>query len=298
MWDYLSLSALDAVVRAGSFQAAARELHLTQSAVSQRIKSLEEQVGARLLDRTQPPTPTSLGELLVRHVRQVQRLEESLHLSLNEDLNSNFVTLTLGVNSDSLATWFFEAMGPLLKQQGILLDLIIENEGVTFSRLQRGEVVGCISTRAKRLAGCEVEKIGVMQYRLASTPEFAKQYFPDGVTAENVKKTPAVIFDLNDKLHDLFLLRFLRIRESEYPLHRINTSHGFLEVIRQGLAYGMAPVLQAQKAFDSGALVDLAPGKVWKQELYWHHQRREDEALRKLSKGFVSNARKILRKEG
>ncbi|MEI8171784.1 MAG: LysR family transcriptional regulator, partial [Rhodoferax sp.] len=45
MLDYASLSALTAVVREGSFERAARALHVTPSAVSQRIRLLEERIG-------------------------------------------------------------------------------------------------------------------------------------------------------------------------------------------------------------------------------------------------------------
>ena len=60
------LSALAAVVHEGSFDAAAQRLHVTPSAVSQRIKALEQQVGRVLVLRTRPCRPTDDGEVLVR----------------------------------------------------------------------------------------------------------------------------------------------------------------------------------------------------------------------------------------
>src|SRR3954454_13371832 len=64
------LAALEAVGRARSFGAAARELGYTQSAVSQQIAHLERQVGQRLVDRPGGPRPVDLtdaGRLLLRH---------------------------------------------------------------------------------------------------------------------------------------------------------------------------------------------------------------------------------------
>ncbi|MFT7773782.1 LysR family transcriptional regulator [Roseateles sp.] len=56
------LRAFDAVVRHGSISEAARALNLTQPAITRRIQSLEEALGAQLLDRsTKPPRPSVLG---------------------------------------------------------------------------------------------------------------------------------------------------------------------------------------------------------------------------------------------
>jgi LysR family transcriptional regulator (chromosome initiation inhibitor) len=72
--DYPSLSAVAAVVREGSFERAARVLNVTSSAVSQRIKQLEERLGGVLIIRGQPCTANEMGRLICRHVEQVVML--------------------------------------------------------------------------------------------------------------------------------------------------------------------------------------------------------------------------------
>ena len=295
MWDYSALESFEAIVRTGSFQSAARELHVTQSAISQRLHNLEEQVGAPLVIRGQPLRTTRIGSVILDHVRKTQRLEESLALSLQSEQSESFVRLTLGVNGDSLATWFFEAIAPLLKEELLLLDLIIENEGITFARLQKGEVLGCISSRSKKLSGCEVEKLGSLVYRCASTPEFKQKYFPRGLQADALRSAPAVRYDDQDSMHSDFFRKYFDLHSFDFPFHSVATSPGFLDTIRHGIAYGMAPTIQAEKDFDSGALVNLAPRFTWKQDLYWHHQRREDPAFKRLSRQFVINSRRLLR---
>ena len=66
MLDYAGLEALSAVVREGSFERAAHKLHITPSAVSQRIKLLEERVGQALVLRGQPTLLTSPAGYLLR----------------------------------------------------------------------------------------------------------------------------------------------------------------------------------------------------------------------------------------
>jgi DNA-binding transcriptional LysR family regulator len=59
------LSVFEAVLRTGGVRAAAQELNVTQPAISQALKQLEEHVGARLLDRrTRPAARTQAGEIL------------------------------------------------------------------------------------------------------------------------------------------------------------------------------------------------------------------------------------------
>src|SRR4051794_34409011 len=109
-FDYALLSALAAVVREGSFERAARALHVTPSAVSQRMKLLEERVGNLLVARGQPCPAPPAGAVLCRHVEQVSLLEHELGEQLPE--LAPFVgasaapTLRIAVNADSVATWF------------------------------------------------------------------------------------------------------------------------------------------------------------------------------------------------
>jgi LysR family transcriptional regulator (chromosome initiation inhibitor) len=76
MLDYAALSALAAVIREGSFERAARALNVTPSAISQRIRLLEERVGCALRD--QPCRATETGRRLCQHVDRVRLLEQEL----------------------------------------------------------------------------------------------------------------------------------------------------------------------------------------------------------------------------
>lgn len=68
--DYRTLQALDAVIRERGFERAAQKLCITQSAVSQRIKQLENLFSQPLLVRTIPPRPTEQGQKLLALLHQ------------------------------------------------------------------------------------------------------------------------------------------------------------------------------------------------------------------------------------
>ena len=130
MLDYSSLSAVAAVVREGSFERAARALNVTPSAVSQRIKQLEERLGGVLIVRGQPCTATAMGRSICRHVEQVGMLEQELRGTLPRltgDAEER-ITLRVAVNADSLGTWFLGAMSAFLDADQVLLDVAIDDQ--------------------------------------------------------------------------------------------------------------------------------------------------------------------------
>ncbi len=88
---------------------------LTQSAVSQRVRQLEEQAGQILLTRSVPPAVTDAGKWFLAHYLQVRHLEEDLANRTAFGRDPKPVTLSVGVNADSLATWFPKAVAPCWK---------------------------------------------------------------------------------------------------------------------------------------------------------------------------------------
>lgn len=186
--DYRTLQALDAVIRERGFERAAQKLCITQSAVSQRIKQLENMFGQPLLVRTVPPRPTEQGQKLLALLRQVELLEEEW--LGDEQTGSTPLLLSLAVNADSLATWLLPALAPVLADSPIRLNLQVEDETRTQERLRRGEVVGAVSIQHQALPSCLVDKLGALDYLFVASKPFAERYFPNGVTRSSLLKRP------------------------------------------------------------------------------------------------------------
>ena len=105
MLDYALLSALAAVVRTGSFERAAQQLHVTASAVSQRVKLLEERMGVVLVARGSPCTATLAGLRLCQHAEQVALFTAKVEA----------LTVTVGqITGDAGALAVAGLMSPLL----------------------------------------------------------------------------------------------------------------------------------------------------------------------------------------
>ena len=272
------------VVLEQGFEKAAQKLYISQSAVSQRVKLLEEQTGRVLLVRSNPPVPTDAGRLILKHYQQVMSLEKGMVEMLDQDSQSTFVPLTIGLNADSLATWFVEAVVPLLLTEQVTLDLLVDDQEQTLSYLKAGEVMGCVSSHARPVQGCTMHHLGTMHYRLLATRDFCTTWFPEGLTTEAAAEAPAVVFNRKDGLHQRLLEEILTEVPSHFPVHYIPSSEQFVELIRKGQAYGSVPDLQGRQYLLSQELVELVAEKAYPVPLFWHVWSHRSRLLEKITK--------------
>lgn len=295
MLDYRLVQAFAAVASEGGFEKAAGVLHLTQSAVSQRIKLLEEQMGCVLLVRASPPRPTRPGKALLRHYRQVKRLEEDLGPGLGRNADqTGFTTLPVGVNADSLATWFFPALDDYLDSEPVLLDLRVDDQAETHGLLRDGEVLGCVSDRTTPFQGCRVVYLGDMDYRLYSTPEYKSKWFPHGEDSGSVHNAPLLIFNRKDRMHEVILEQALGEPVSRFAAFYLPSSEQFAPAILSGRVCGMLPDQQAAEHTSRGELVDLLPGHVFTVRLHWHCWNLQSPRLEEFTTALTKGARRLL----
>ncbi|GHA28672.1 LysR family transcriptional regulator ArgP [Oceanisphaera arctica] len=292
--DYKLLAALDKVVSEQSFERAARLLHLTQSAVSQRIKQLELRLAQPLLVRGQPPQPTEAGRRLLAHYRQVSQLESAVMADLLPDAPQKPLTVTIVTNADSLATWLIPALTPLLHSHPIELNLLIEDESRSLERLKRGEAFGAISLHAEPLPGCRCDALGKMDYILVATPEFRQRYFAEGLSLTALQQAPAVAFDQRDDMHARYIERHFGLPPGGYPCHAVRSAEAFVAIARSGAAYCLIPRLMIADDLAQSRLVELYPQGMLIQPLYWHRWLLERGIHKDLSRRLIEYARQAL----
>lgn len=288
MYDYPALQALAEIIRRGSFEAAAHALHVTASAVSQRIRNLEERSGAVMIERGPPLRGTALGLRLAAHYDQVCLLEAALSdQSLGEDTAP---VVRIAVNADSLASW---AMPPLRHVPG-LLELVIDDQDHAVDLLRNGMVSAALTSDPRPAPGCDRFAIGVMRYRATASPDFMRRHFQDGATEAALRSAPSVSFNTKDGLQEAWV-RQLTGQRIALPLHRIASSQAFAEAVRLGMGWGMNPELLVSEDLRAGNLVDLAPDLPLDVPLYWQVSRQMAPALAKLTVAMRSAGRAVLR---
>ncbi|MBV0932817.1 LysR family transcriptional regulator ArgP [Marinobacterium weihaiense] len=288
------LAALAAVIEECSFERAAQRLHVTQSAVSQRIKQLEERFGQVLVVRSTPVQATEAGQRVLKHYRQVSLLEQELLQTLSQQDAQGFSRVALGLNADSLETWFPGAVATLVTEQRLLLDLKVDDQDVTHQLLRDGEVIGCITSSPRAMPGCQCVPLGVVPYRCLASTAYLARYFPEGVTAEGFRHAPVAEFSRKDRLQNRYLQQFFGLAPHSYPRHRIPSSEAFCELIALGLACGMVPDQQGQLMIRQGRAVDMTPGQYLAVPLYWHVWNLGSELIRLLTQALVAAAEREL----
>jgi LysR family transcriptional regulator (chromosome initiation inhibitor) len=288
MLDPALLAALAAVHRRGAFDLAAAELHVTPSAISQRIKALEEQTGTLLIRRGQPCRATEPGLRLIRHHDEITLLERTLAQDLG--LSPTRATLRIAVNADSLATWVLPALG---ETEGFLFDLVIDDQEVSQDWLRRGEVVAAITAHPGPMQGCDTIALGALRYRATASPAYRDRWFPQGVMAEALAQAPTLTFSDMDRLQDLWASRQTGSRRA-LPTHRMASSQAFVDACLAGLGWGMNPEPLVARHLHGGALVELVPETPLDVPLHWQFTRLAAPALAPVTEALHRAARKAL----
>jgi LysR family transcriptional regulator, chromosome initiation inhibitor len=263
------IETLATVVKEGTFDAAAGALHVTPSAVSQRIKALEQRVGRVLVVRTKPVQATEAGEVLLRLGQQLALLEhETLRQLGTEPDHGRPTSLPIAVNADSLATWILPPLARVAAREPVVFDLVRDDQDHTAGLLASGTVMAAVASDATPVPGCTSTPLGRMRFRACATPAFAERWFPDGPTPAALDRAPRIDYDRKDTLQARFAHRLAR-RASDPSRHYVPASADFAIATRLGLGWAMLPAEHSTDPVQTGELVDLAPGRHLDVPLHW-----------------------------
>lgn len=293
--DNAQLTAFAAVLEEGSFEAAARRLHVTPSAISQRIRLLEERLGQILLQRSSPCQATEAGKLLARFAGQVAVLENEMlrEVGLPDGGELLAPRVPVVVNADSLETWFLSIFDTLPVEGLFRLDVRVEDQDHSAILLREGTVMAAVSSSPAPVQGCRVELLGVMRYRALASPAYVARHIAGRPLDHALESAPMLVFNAKDALQARFLALCSTL-PMDPPAHFIPSVHGFLEAARRGVGWGMMPAILAREALSNGTLVEIAPGRHLDVPLYWHCWRLDSPVLKTLSDAVRRAASEML----
>ena len=294
MLDYTALATLSTLLRLGSFDAAAAALGVTPSAISQRIRALEDRLGTVLVVRGQPCTATPTATRLIRHTEAVQLLEQEALADLIPSAAVARPVIRVAVTADSLATWVIPA---LARVPGVSFDLVIDDQDHSADWLRRGEVTAAVTGHAAPVQGCDCHALGAMRYLAVAAPGFIAAWFGTGVTPETLARAPAITFNAKDRLQADWV-RGVVGRRLPYPSHWIASSHGFVDAALAGMGWGMNPEALIRTALADGRLVPLLPDRPLDVALYWQVSRLAAPGLAPLSRAIRAASASAMRREG
>ncbi|MCA6217108.1 LysR family transcriptional regulator ArgP [Ideonella sp. B7] len=270
--DPAGLECLAALAEAGSFDGAAQLLHITQSAVSQRLRSLESNVGHVLVVRARPLRLTEPGKVLLRYARQMQALRADAARELGATLNRD-ERLPIAVNPNSLATWVLPALDSLVQrglEQGYGVELIVDDQDFTHDWLRQGEVLGCVSTVSQALRGCACQALGAMRYVAAASPSFIARHLPEGLNRHNFSQLPFITFNRKDDMQTQWAAKAFGVREPQLKERFVPSSEACARAATMGWGLSVLPELLVRPLLAKGALKWVLPEVYLDVTLYWH----------------------------
>jgi LysR family transcriptional regulator (chromosome initiation inhibitor) len=259
--DQVQLATFQAVIGTGSFEGAARLLHVTPSAVSQRIKALESSVGQVLVRRAKPCVATSQVELLEREALAQAR---------------DGTRVSIVVNADSLDTWFLPALAAV---PGPSYELHTDDQDYTADLLRSGTAMAAVTAEHVAVQGCRLEPLGAMRYLPVGSGDPAQ---------------PMIVYNRKDGLQHRFLDSVGR--DADVPIHYVPAAAAFVEAIRLGLGWGMVPEQHALPDIAAGHYRPLFPDKYLDVPLYWQYWKIESAVLTDLTAAVRTAAAAVLRR--
>lgn len=294
--DYDSLTILAAVVHEGSFEAAAKSMNVTQSAVSQRIKQLEEKVGVVLVARGRPCLPTDAGLQFCRHVEQVTLLQQELAermYALVGGADAQAATIRLAVNNDSLATWFPSLIKRATQELGIRFDILPDDQEHTEVSLRSGDALAVITTLETPVQGCRRISLGSMDYIAVASPELFQREFSKGVSLDTLRESTCLAFNRKDTIQDQWM-KLCFGGSVPVSSHFVPSYEGYLSCCLNGAGWGLVPSIAGIPFIKRGELEALSPGKEVRVSLHWQASMQSSEILRRLGDLVLEEARKHL----
>ena len=285
--DLFQLQALAAAVDEGTFDAAAKALQVTPSAISQRIRALENSVGGVLLRRTKPISATPVGLTYLRLARQIESLSADAAIEAAQEATGTWPTVSLAINGDSLATWVMPALADLAQE--MTFDIHREDQDHSAELLRDGTVMAAITTQARPVQGCTSRPLGVMRYRPMASARFIERWFPNGADATTLARAPLVVFDAKDDIQHSYLRTFSRT-PLKPPQHFVPVSADFAEAVRLGFGWAMLPDQQSHALLARGELVELSAGEPVDVTLYWQQWSLRMGALDRVAEAMAAEA--------
>lgn len=293
------LECLAAIVEEGGFERAAKRLSITQSAVSQRLRSLETQAGTILIVRGRPLKPTPAGRLLLKHTMQMRLL----HTDLEHDLRKlspgttgstrEADRISIAVNADSIATWALPALDALV-QQGLPLEIIADDQDFTQDWLREGQVLGCVTTLKPALRGCKVVALGAMTYVAVASQAVIDKFCPDGLSAHSFRQLPFIAFNRKDDLQAEFVSHSFNLKQVHLNQCFVPSSEGQVRALLAGWGASVVPELLVRPLLANGQLINLAPANALHVNLYWHCWNLDSAVLNALTAAIIAAAAQAL----
>lgn len=292
------LEAFLAVIEEGSFERAAKRLCITPSALSQRIKGLEDRLGAVLVKRVVPVVATEAGEKLLRRAQSMRLLEAETLTDFRPGEGYETARLTILVNNDSLATWLPEALADFTaktKGERVSLELLTDDQDHALESLRNGTAIAVVTSEGRPVSGARSTPLGAMRYVAVTSPALAASLCSVELET-SLRSAPVIFYDRKDTLQDRYLA-FFGIGPEAFTglVHYAPSPTAMIDLAARGIGWCMAPESLVAPWIERGEIEEIAPDRPIDVPLYWQSAAIRSELLTHLGDVIRKTAAKRLR---
>lgn len=294
-FDYSQLSALAAVVDEGSYARAAKALSVTQPAISNRIKALEENLKMEVVTRSRPRVLTEAGRTLYYHFSKIQALESDTLVKLSELAGSRIPTTQVRIAADEFAMsgWMHKAVGRAKSALEVTVDLI-PSTGNHDGLLKSGQAHGALSLEEHCPVGFQPLELGIFRCKAVASREFINKHLDGEITPEALLRTPAISLDREGKtLRDWASAYTEQGQLPEAPQH-VPFLSSFMGLCMEGSGWAIVPEHLLEQATYKEGLVDLMPENTLEMPVYWIFPQARLTMMRALTNILEVEAAQVL----
>jgi DNA-binding transcriptional LysR family regulator len=278
---HTGIEAFMAIVRQGTVHGAAREVGLSQTGVTQRIRSLERSLGVTLFVRSRKGMRvTAEGEALVRWCQSVGELEgELLSFVRRGGAAAAVHVVVTGPSSLMRCRVVPQAAAAMRDFPGVTLGFLLDDTGSGLTHLKTGVAQFAVLRHDDVVNELDSKRLRPARHRLVGPAKWAARDPEEIVANERI-----VDFDETDDATFAFLRLHGLHSGARQQRHLVNNPDALAELVAEGFGYSVLAEDFASPLLADERLVDLCPLRHMDQEiaLAWYPRHEMPAYLRAL----------------
>ncbi|MBW2276029.1 MAG: LysR family transcriptional regulator [Deltaproteobacteria bacterium] len=263
------LEAFVAVIEHGTVHGAARAIGLTQTGVTQRIRTLERQLGTTLFIRSRRGMrPTDEGEALLRYCQRVGDLEGELLSFLERDERARDVRLQIAGPSSIMRCRVIPMATRVLERfDGVVFTFNLDDDAPLLGQLKSGASQLAALERREVVDELDSKLLRPAEYVLVASAAWRGRRLKEIVSSERI-----VDFNPADDATFRYLEQFGLLDLARRERHLANNTDALAALVAGGHGYSVLSREFAAPLLDDGRLITLNRGRSMKIEfaLAWY----------------------------
>lgn len=259
-----NLIAFMAIVRHGTVHAAAAELHLTQTAVTQRIRALERNLRTSLFLRSRKGMKlTQEGEALLRYCKGAADLEGQALSQISGAGSEQSIHVTVAGPTSVMTSRVVDQCVALYSQwPGLYLHFIVSDATDRLALVRSGRTSAAIVPPEQVPNEMDSKTLKPDKYVLVATSKWRRRKLVDILEEERV-----IDFDESDSTTLNYLKKFALISRLKKSRLYVNSNEAIINLFCQGVGFGTLTQEIAKPFLNSGELITLNSGSVMEDPL-------------------------------